>query len=87
MVFPSRSEELPEGKYEIGRGVLYSELLVILDDDTRTLMCLPPRYRGHEAELVNCYGLAGMRDVGLRAAWAWLKGVFGFRRALPTGAP
>lgn len=87
LVFPSRSEELPEGKYEIGRGVLYSELLVILDDDTRTLMCLPPRYRGHEAELVNCYGLAGMRDVGLRAAWAWLKGVFGFRRALPTGAP
>lgn len=85
LVLPERTLELPEGKYEAGCGALYSELLRLQDGETRTILLLPPRYRGHEAELVKIYGLTGMRDVGLRAAWAWLKGMFGFRRALePT---
>lgn len=85
LIFPRRSVELPEGRYEAGCGAFYSELLLVLDGDTRTLVHLPPRYRGHEAELVSIYGLAGTRDVGLRAMWAWLKGMFGFRRPLPAG--
>ena len=86
LVFPLRSVELPEGKYEAGCGAFYSELLVVYGDDTRSICLLPPRYRGHEAELVKIYGLAGTRDVGLRAMWAWLKGMFGFRRPLQQPA-
>ena len=42
-------------------------------------MLLPPRYRGHEEELVSIYGLAGVRDAGLRAAFRWLKELLGFK--------
>jgi hypothetical protein len=86
LILPPRSVELPEGKYEAGCGAFYSELLLVYADDTRSICLLPPRYRGHEAELVKVYGLAGTRDVGLRAMWAWLKGMFGFRRPLQPAA-
>jgi hypothetical protein len=43
------------------------------------MLLLPPRYRGHEDELAKIYGLAGVRDVGLRAMWAWVKSMFGFK--------
>lgn len=82
LILPLRTVKLPEGKYEAGCGAFYSELLLIYGDDTRSVCLLPPRYRGHEAELVKVYGFAGTRDVGLRAMWAWLKGMFGFRRPL-----
>jgi hypothetical protein len=84
LIFSERSVALPEGRYEAGCGALYSELLLVQGGDTRSICLLPPRYRGHETELVKVYGLGGTRDVGLRAVWAWLKGMFGFRRPLPT---
>jgi len=84
LVLPQRSVELPEGKYEAGCGAFYSELLLVYGEDTRSICLLPPRYRGHEAELVKAYGFAGTREVGLRAMWTWLKGMFGFRRPLET---
>lgn len=86
LILPRRSVELPEGPYEAGCGAFYSELLLAQGDDTRTIVHLPPRYRGHEAELVKAYELAGTREVGLRAMWTWLKGMFGFRRPLETVA-
>jgi hypothetical protein len=79
LVFRQQTLVLPEAKYEAGRGLLYSELLRVEGEDAKTVMLLPPRYRGHEAELVSIYGLAGVRDVGLRAAWKWLKELFGFK--------
>jgi hypothetical protein len=87
LFLPQRSVELPEGKYEAGCGTFYSELLLIYGEDTRSICLLPPRYLGHEAELVKAYGLAGTREVGLRAMWTWLKGMFGFRRPLETAVP
>lgn len=86
LILPLRSVELPEGHYEAGCGAFYSELMLVQGDETRTIVHLPPRYRGHEAELAKVYGLAGTREVGLRAMWAWLKGMFGFRRPLPQPA-
>ena len=86
LILPLRSVELPEGNYEAGCGAFSSELMVRQGDDTRTLVHLPPRYRGHEAELVKIYCLAGTREVGLLAMWAWLKGMFGFRRPLESAA-
>jgi len=84
LVLPPRTLELPDGKYETGRGAFYSEILLVQGEETRTILLLPPRYRGHEGDIVKVYGLMGIRDVGLRAMWAWLKGIFGFRRPLPA---
>jgi MFS family permease len=77
LVLPEHVLKLPEGKYEAGRGMFYSEILHIEGDDAKTILLLPPRYRGHEDELVKIYGMAGARDIGLRAAWAWFKSLLG----------
>lgn len=86
LVLPERILTLPEGKYEAGRGMFYSEILRVEGDDAKTVLLLPPRYRGHEDELVKIYGFAGARDIGLRAAWQWFKGLFGFK-SQPQAAP
>ena len=77
LVLPPRVMTLPEGKYAAGRGMFFSEILHLEGDHARTAILLPPRYRTHEEELVPIYGLVGVRDIGLRAAWAWFKGLFG----------
>ncbi|MFO1489175.1 MAG: hypothetical protein U1F65_11930 [Verrucomicrobiota bacterium] len=77
LILPKQTLVLPEGQYEVGHGLFYSEILRVEGDSTKTMILLPPRYRGHEQELVKIYSLAGMREVGFRAAWTWLKGIFG----------
>jgi hypothetical protein len=79
LILPQRTLEIPEGRYEAGRGLFYSEVLRVEGEEAKTAMLLPPRYLGHEAEFVKIYGFAGTRDVGVRAAWNWLKELFGFR--------
>jgi hypothetical protein len=81
LVLPSRTIVLPPGTYEAGRGLFYSEILCIEGETVKTVILLPPRYRGHEEEIAKIYGFAGTRDVGIRAAWAWFKSLFGGRRA------
>jgi len=76
LVLPRRTLNLPEGGYEAGRGIFYSEIVHVEDNSARTVFLLPPHYRGHEEEIARLYRLAGTRDVGLRAAWAWVKGLF-----------
>jgi len=76
LVLPQRTLVLPPGHYEAGRGLFYSEILRVNDNSTRSVFLLPPQYRGHEEEIARIYQLAGTRDVGLRAAWAWFKGLF-----------
>ncbi len=80
LVLPPRTLEIPDGKYEAGRGVFYSEVLRVEGDETKTALLLPPRYLGHEDQLANIYGFAGTREVGIRAAWTWLKELCGFKR-------
>ena len=81
LVLPRRTLVLPAGNYEAGRGVFYSEILRVEGDSAKTVLLLPPRYRGHEEEVVSIYHFSGTRDVGLRAAWAWLKSLFGGKTA------
>jgi hypothetical protein len=76
LVLPQRTLVLPPGNYEAGRGIFYSEIMRVEGESTRTVFLLPPHYRGHEEEIAKIYNLAGTRDVGLRAAWAWFKGLF-----------
>jgi hypothetical protein len=79
LVGPLRTCELPQGRYAPGRGLFYSELMRLEGDAAKTVLLLPPRYRGHEPELERIYGLEATRDVGLRAAWKWLRELFAGR--------
>ncbi len=86
LVLPLRTMALPEGNYAPGRGVFYSEILRIEGEEAKTVILLPPRYRGHEEQLEKMYGLSATRDVGLRAMWAWLRRTLGFNVKPQPGA-
>lgn len=75
------SVELPAGRYCIGRGVLYADLLKVEGEETARFGILPPRYRGHEEAFTRIYQLAEPQDVGLRAVWRFLKEALGFIEA------
>ena len=77
LILPKRTLIMPAGNYEAGRGVFYSEILRVEGGSAKTMILLPPCYRGHEEEIAKIYGFAGVRDVGIRAAWAWFKSLFG----------
>jgi hypothetical protein len=79
LVLPERVLVLPEGRYVVGKGLFYSQIMKEESQWLTAAMLLPPRYRGHEEELVSIYGLAGVREAGLRAAFRWLKDLLGFR--------
>jgi hypothetical protein len=79
LVLRQRMLELPEGNYAPGRGLFYSEILRIEGEETKTMILLPPRYRGHETQLEKIYGFSATREVGLRAMWAWLRRTLGFK--------
>jgi hypothetical protein len=81
LVLPPRTLVLPAGNYEAGRGLFYSEILRVEGDSAKTMILLPPRYRGHEEEIAKIYNFTGVRDVGIRAAWAWFKSLFGGKTA------
>jgi hypothetical protein len=79
LVLPERTLVLPEGRYAVGKGLFYSQIVRVEGQGLSSVMLLPPRYRGHEEELVSIYGLAGVRDAGLRAAFRWLRDLLGFK--------
>ncbi len=80
LVLPQRTLVLPaDGQYAVGKGLFYSEILHINGDVTRSALLLPPRYRGHEEQLVNIYRFVDVRDTGLRATWRWIRGLFGMK--------
>jgi hypothetical protein len=84
LVFAERTLTLPATKYAAGKGVFFSEILQLDGDNTRIALLLPPRYRGHEYELVAIFGLTDVRDTGLLAAWAWFKSMLGFKTKIPA---
>jgi hypothetical protein len=84
LVLAERSLILPAGNYAAGKGVFFSEILQCDGDNTKIALLLPPRYRGHEYELVAIYGLDGVRDTGLLAAWQWCKSMLGFSAKIPA---
>lgn len=84
LILPERGLTLPAGTYAAGKGVFFSEILQLEGDSARIALLLPPRYRGHESELVALYGLDGVRDTGLLAAWQWCKSMLGFKTTLPA---
>ena len=76
LLLPARTTPLPEAKYAVGRGLFHPELLVVEGDDSHDILNLPPRFKGHEETFAQIHGIPEIRDVGLRAAWSWLKSLF-----------
>ncbi len=78
LFLPRRTLTLPPGKYAVGRGLFYSEIIELDDDSTSPVMTLPPRFRSHEEELSSVHLLAGVQDIGvvkgLKAVWNWMTG-------------
>jgi len=81
LILPQRTLVLPAGTYEAGRGLFYSEIVRVEGDSAKTVFLLPPQYRGHEEEIAKIYNFAGVRDVGIRAAWTWFKSLFSNKTA------
>ncbi len=79
LVLRERVLVLPEGRYAVAKGLFYSQIMKVEGQGLTAAMLLPPRYRGHEEELVPSTALAGVRDAGLRAAFRWLKDLLGFK--------
>lgn len=78
-VLRERRLTLPAGNYALGKGLIYSEIVRLDGEGARCAFLLPPRYRSHEAELTTNYRLTGVREAGLRAAFAWLKDSLGLK--------
>lgn len=85
LVLPPRTLVLPEGNYAVGKAVFWQSIQRIEGEDGQNVILLPPRYNGHEEEMVKIYNLSGVREAGLLAAWKWLKESFG-GKAQPAGA-
>jgi hypothetical protein len=84
LVLAERALTLPPVKYAAGKGLFISEILQLDGDNARIALLLPPRYRSHEYELVAIYGLTDVRDIGLLAAWSWIKSMLGFKTKIPA---
>jgi hypothetical protein len=90
LVLAEQTIEVPREGLVVGKGVFFSEILGFDKeaDKNRTLLLLPPRYRGHEELLARTYHISGTCDVGLRKAWSWIKEAIGGKaaKAAPSGA-
>ena len=83
LVLPRRIVTLPEGRFTVGRGLLFPEVVQTDAPFGRSTLTLPPRYLGHEEEFSSVYALGGVQDVGLlkgfKALWSWARGLFAAR--------
>jgi hypothetical protein len=90
LVLAERSIAVPREGLVVGKGVFFSEVLGFDPpaDKNRTLLLLPPRYRGHEELFARTYRISGTCDVGLRKAWSWIREAFGLaaKKAAPVTA-
>ena len=62
----------------MGRGLFYPTIEAKIGDDERTIILLPPRYRGHEEAFARACGIDELTDVGLRRAWGVIVELCGF---------
>ena len=74
LFLPERSTDVKLAAPAVGEGLFISSI----EDGEETAFVLPPRYRGHEAEVARAYAIEGeIRPVGLLKAWSALKELFG----------
>ena len=74
MVMPAKTVVVPRDGLVVGKGLFLS---TVQNGNENTFFILPPRYRGHEAELSKAYTMAGVNPAGLRKAWSAMRELFG----------
>lgn len=75
LVLAEKNAAVPVKNLTVGRGLLFSSISAEGGD---TFFLLPPRYRGHEEELVRIHQFAGgVQPAGLRKAWSAVRELFG----------
>ncbi len=74
LVLPERTITIADRNLSVGKGLFFS---TVITGKEETYFLLPPRYRGHEEELVRTYGWGGVQPAGLRKAWSVLRELFG----------
>ena len=79
LLLARRSLKIEGAGISVGRGLLHPEILQTSSGDTVDVLDLPPRYRGHEEAVASALRIARVEDVGLRAAWNWLRRLAGMR--------
>ncbi len=79
LVMPERTAELPSEGIAVGRGLFWPtvEHRDPSSEKTRTLLTLPPRYKGHEEAFARAYASGAECEVGLRRGWALLRELLG----------
>jgi len=78
LLLPKKTLELPAGEYAVGQGLFYPEIMRVEGQAEKTLFVLPPRYRGHEADIAKACNVTDVRDVGIR------KGIQSIGRAMKS---
>lgn len=73
LVLPEKRVSVPASGVIVGQGLFFSTV----QSGNHTLFLLPPRYRGHEAEVSDTYAFGGVQPAGLRKAWNVLRELFG----------
>jgi len=81
LILPRKSLTLPPGRYAVGRGLFYSEIIAHDGKEEVPMLTLAPCYRTHEGELNSLYALDGVHDAGvvkgMKTLWNWVKEPFG----------
>jgi hypothetical protein len=77
LVLPEKQVDLPEGAKSVGRGLFFPTIEATVDGHQRTVILLPPRYKGHEEAFARACGIDTLTDVGLRRAWGVLRELIG----------
>ena len=78
LVLPEKQVELPELPLAVGRGLFYPTIQATDGENERTIVLLPPRYKGHEEAFARACGIDTLTDVGLRRAWGVIVELCGF---------
>lgn len=84
LVLKARRATVSPAALVVGHGAFFSTMVARTGGNETTMFLLPPRYRGHEAEVAHAYQLDGVIEVGLRRAWSWLKEALGFGGRKPA---
>jgi len=70
-----RTQPLAAAKLAVGCGLFYPAIMTVDGGREKSLLLLPPRYKGHEQEVARVYGIIDIRDTGLlkglKAIWRW----------------
>ena len=84
LILQKRTIQLPPGNYAVGRGLIFPEIMRVEGEETKTIFTLPPRYKGHEADLAKACSTPEVRDVGIlkgfKAIGSVIRSLFGSKK-------